>query len=228
MRIFSTIVGLCALAGAASAQPRGLIEIRVSSDRGFTWSNMVVGGDRILVGVFMSMEGAYGVAGAEYSIVLNGIRAIDNVDISSPGLGRQSPWTVGSSTQAVYRSGNQVRIDAANDELNSADRGIVSMQRDPSSAGGNYVSSPHALVYMFEVVYGQLRPGEYAGISVETPLEQIKGGVMNYHSISSSTRSTATTNISTQSAHMYRGLPTPGVASAFGMFGVIVAARRRR
>lgn len=228
MKIFSTIVGLCALAGAAHAQPRGLIETRVSNDGGFTWTNSLFALEgRVRVGVFMSVEGAYGVAGAEFNIALDQIRATDTVDISSPGLGRQFPWNFGSSTQAVYRSADQIRIDAANDEANSADRGIVSMQRDPSSAGGNYSTANFGLVYMFDVIYGRLTPGDAYTTLVQVSLDQIKGGVMSYHSSSSATRSTTTANLFTQSASIHR-FPTPGAASAFGMFGVIVATRRRR
>lgn len=216
-----------ALAGVAMAQPRGLLDIKVSLD-GVNWANHVDGGQRVHVGVFMSVEGAYGVAGAEFNIVLNGIRATDTVDISSSGLGRQLPWNFGSSTQAVYRSGNQVRIDAANDDANSADRGIVSQQRDPSSGGVNYSTANPGLVYKFDVIFGSLSQGEGFTIAVEAAMDEIKGGVMSYHSSSSATRSATTTNLSTQGASISRGVPTPGAASAFGMLGMIVAARRRR
>lgn len=224
------VIGAAMLATGASAQPRGLIDIKVSTDGGITWSHSADGGNRFRVGVFMSVDsGVYGIAGAEFNIVLSGVRAVDTVDISSPGLGRQLPWNFGSSTQEVYRSGDQIRIDAANDSADSSDHGILSRQRDPSSAGVNFSTANPGLVYTFDILVGDWHIWEGGEFSVQASLDQIRGGVMNYYASSSSTRSTATTNLSTQGARVSWGLlPTPGAASAFGVFGVVVAARRRR
>lgn len=230
MRLVVTFASTCvAFAGSGFAQPRGLLDIMVSRD-GANWVNSLNastsgGADRIHVGVFLGVQGAYGVAGAVFNVVANSVGANDTIDIASPGLGRQLPWTFGAASQAVFRNGNTARIDAANDPTDSVNRGISVYQRDPSSSGAGYSMANPALVYRFDVI---VNSSQSYVINLQTAITQVKNGVFVYHSSSNATRGTNTTNIAVDGASIIVNVPSPGILSAFGVCGAAWAGRRRR
>lgn len=224
MKNVIALVGVAGLAAAASAQ-NAVLNVKVSLD-GVNWLNHVDvnTGGTVHVGVFLSCEGAYGVGGATYNVTGDNFAAGDAIDIASAGLGRQIPWTFGAATQAVYTSGNSFRVDAANDAGNSAAAGIASTQRDPSSGGANYSTANPGLVYKFDMSFGDIFGRT---LNVGTALDQIKNGVIIYHSSSSATRGTNTTAISTVGSTI-TVVPTPASMALVGLGGLVGARRRRR
>jgi|GEM_PF-2233353 len=226
MKNVFALIGVAGLATAAVAQPACLLDVRFSTDGGMTWSNSgnANAGSTVQIGVFISAEGAYGVAGATYNVTGDNFAAGDSVDIASAGLGRQIPWTFGAATQAVYTSGSNFRVDAANDAGDSVAAGIASTQRDPSSGGTAYSTANPGLVYRFNIVLG----GVFGRtMNVGTAVGQIKNGVIIYHSANNATRGTNSTNIATRGSAITI-VPTPASMALVGLGGLVGARRRRR
>lgn len=225
MKNVIALVGVAGLASAAMAQS-ALLNVRFSTDGGATWQNSgdAFANSTVTIGVFLSVEGAYGVGGATYNVTGDNMAAGDSIDIASAGLGRQLPWTFGAATQAVYTSGSNFRVDAANDAGDNVAAGIASTQRDPSSAGVNYSQANPGLVYKFNIVLGSVFGRE---MHVGTALNQIKNGVIIYHSSSSATRGTNTTAVAVQGSTI-NVVPTPASMALVGLGGLVGARRRRR
>lgn len=101
MKTLST-VAVVSLASVAAAQPAAMLRYEVSLD-GISWFSSVTAntGDRVHVAVLLSVQGAYGVAGAVFNMNVGGTLATDSVDITRPGLGRMVPWNFGDNPNVL-------------------------------------------------------------------------------------------------------------------------------
>ncbi len=214
-----TVAGLAAGANAQSVQ----IDLKVSTD-GTNWQDAVevLPGTTVQGAMFINWSGAYGFAGIVTNITGSGLAAGDSASIA--GGGRQTPWTFGAATDAVFASGNSFRIDAASDAANTTNQGLAILQNTPSAAGVNYNTSNPAFVYRFSIIVGA--DGSDRTITIESLLSQVKGGVASLHSSNSATRGTNTSNLSTDGASI-RVVPAPSALALLGLGG-LVAGRRRR
>lgn len=214
-----TVAGLAAGANAQSVQ----IDLKVSTD-GTNWQDAVevLPGTTVQGAMFINWSGGYGFAGIVTNITGSGLAAGDSASIA--GGGRQTPWTFGAATDAVYASGNSFRIDAASDVNNSNEQGIAILQNTPSAAGTNYSTVNPALVYRFSIIIGAVDTDRT--ITLESLLSEVKRGVASIHSSSTSTRGTNVSNLSTDGASI-RVVPAPSALALLGLGG-LVAGRRRR
>lgn len=221
------IFGVIALAGLATGANAALVGLNamVSLDGGATWSESVNAnvGQTVTVGIFAEHDASVYGFGTGVCRIRGNTLAGDAVALV--GAGRVSPFNFGNSPAGIFTNfadaNTGFRIDAASDAGDSAAGGVSITQRDPSSAGGNYVSAPSALGFLFTVTVGNP-----FGRSINIVLDQVRQGSMAYHSSSSATRGTNTTDWSVDGA-VINVVPTPASLALVGLGG-LVAGRRRR
>lgn len=141
-----------ALAGTAQAST----DVHFLVWDGASWTNAVSvnAGTTVQCAVSVSTnETVQGFHGVVFNVLGSNLQAGGTVDVTSAGLGRQSPFDTGPATSKVFYSGNKFKIDASSDPSfpGSTNAGIALDQDDPLIIGTRFQSGTSALVYRFNV-----------------------------------------------------------------------------
>ena len=228
----SAILTASILAASAAHAQTADFALKASLDDGLTWHSYVVcmPGNSVTVGLFASTTGAYAFASALYQIRGDWfLGSGDTIQISGPGLGRQSPFNFGASSEAVFTTPNSFRIDHSADAANSSNLSINSFQQSPPAAGDAFSTANPALLYKFNALMSN---PDGSIINLSTPLDQITDSLgrfkVNIYADQNSPLGTRITALTVSGCTIDSYTPTPGTSTLLLAAAAWLSPHRRR
>jgi MYXO-CTERM domain-containing protein len=222
------VFALAAVAGIASvANAAAVLDVKVSSDGGATWSDSVDAntGSTVLVRFIASFDNAYGWASTVSDLTGGGLAAGDSVNLGSRAGVFTGPGGA-ANAPALFTSGGNFRIGRSGDAGNNPGDGLTHGQAAPTLNGNPnalFDASNPALLYTYSINIGAIF-GRSISLSVE-PLVRAGRSGYNVYTASGSTVSSATTG--SVDGAVINVVPAPGAVALLGLAG-LVAGRRRR